>query len=136
MTLVSLDTIVQADATLIVGVIFLVTLKQALNHQKVTRRDLRAVAFVILLYALSASVLIFPDLVSNLDILLWGVTSSLVSLVGICTFVSMLLFYLGMAATAGTRSTISFPASARLELNSIRGRACPRSQLGSSFFLV
>ena len=31
MTLVSLGTIVQADATLIVGVVFILTLKQALN---------------------------------------------------------------------------------------------------------
>ena len=106
MSLVSLDAIVQADATLIVGILFLLTLKQVLK-QKVTRDDLKFVASAIILYALSAIAAVFPDPVSSLALVLGFALENPVAvaymdwLVRMCSFVSILLFYLGMAVTAG-----------------------------------
>lgn len=99
--MVSLDAIVQADATLIVGIVFIVTLKQALK-QKVTPADLLMVASAILLYVLSGIVAVLPDMFSSLT-LVSGVTTvvSMDLLVGMCTFGSIFLFYLGMITTAG-----------------------------------
>jgi hypothetical protein len=102
MTLVSLDAIVQADATLIVGIVFIVTLRQALK-QKVTRNDLQFVAVAILLYVLSGIVAVLPDMFSSLG-LAFGITSIVAipdSLVGMCTFGSTFLFYAGMGMTIG-----------------------------------
>jgi hypothetical protein len=101
MTLVSLDAIVQADATLIVGIVFIVTLKQALR-QKVTPGDLVMVAGAILLYVLSGVLAVLPDMYSSLG-LVSGLTTvvSMDLLVGMCSFGSMFLFYLGMITTAG-----------------------------------
>jgi hypothetical protein len=101
MTLVSLDAIVQADATLIVGIVFIVTLKQALK-QKVTPDDLQIVAVAILLYVFSGIVAVFPDMISSLG-LAFGTTSQVAltdSQLGMCSFGSMFLFYAGMGVTA------------------------------------
>jgi hypothetical protein len=100
MTLVSLDVIVQADATLIVGIVFIVTLKQALK-QKVTRNDLTLVAAAILSYVLSGIAAVFPDLLSSLDSIIGYPATVAPWLVMVFGFGSIFLFYLGMALTAG-----------------------------------
>jgi hypothetical protein len=102
MTVVSLDTIVQADATLIVGIVFIVTLKQALR-QEVTRKDLILVVAAIWLYIFSAVVAVLPDLLSLgfLGLVQMPSGPALDKIVWICTDLSMVVFYFGMFFTAG-----------------------------------
>ena len=102
MILVSLDAIVQADATLIVGIVFIVTLKQAFK-QKVTPDDLLFVAVAILLYVVSGIVAVLPDMASGFDLAFGGtpIAAHVVFLTGMSIFGSIALFYCGMGFTAG-----------------------------------
>jgi hypothetical protein len=98
MNLLSLDTIVQADATLIVGIIFLVTLKQALlgREQKLARTDLVFVVGAMFCYIFSAIVAVIPDMCTY-----WYESPLPLPASNFMVGISVSLFYFGMFSTVG-----------------------------------
>jgi len=81
-----------------VGIVFIVTLKQALN-QKVVRDDLILVAAAILLYIPSGVAAVLPDM-STSFIVAFGITPAPGFAARRDVLVSMLLFYAALALTA------------------------------------
>jgi len=105
MTLISLDAIVQADATLIVGVIFLVALKQAWlgREEKLSRADLGFVVAAMLCYIFSAFVAVLPDMASSFGLAsgMTPIAANATFLAGLSALCSIQLFLFGMGFTAG-----------------------------------
>jgi hypothetical protein len=104
MTLISMDAIVQADATLIVGVVFLVALKQAWSgrEENLSRADRNFVVAALLCYILSAIAAVLPDMSSSLGLVFSTPTAANAAYAtGLSVFFSYALFYVGMGVTAG-----------------------------------
>lgn len=98
MSLISLDSIIQADATLIVGIIFLVTVKQALlgKEKKVARSDLVFVVAAMFCYIFSAIVAVIPDMCTY-----WYGSPLPLPASNLMVGISVSLFYFGMFSTVG-----------------------------------